>query len=278
MDALNQSGMEEILKRRFDNGADYWATPDRKLIKGSPFTTLESACMLADLGMDAADPVLLETARLIFNAQKDDGRFRLAPDGAIYPCHTIHAVRTLCYLGFARDERLIKTWKHLLETQYADGGWRCNKFSFGRGPETEFSNPGPTLAALDAFRFTGHLNRDDRLDRAVDFLLNHWTVRTPIGPCHYGIGSRFMQITYPFSNYNIFVYTYVLSFYERTQKDGRFLEAFAYLQSRTVDGRIVVERQNPKLTALDCYKQGAVSEMGTLRYREILRNLQKSEG
>ena len=113
-------------------------------------------------------------------------------------------------MGHASDARLQKTLQHLLDIQYTDGGWRCNKFSFGRGPETEFSNPFPTLTALNAFRFTDYLNNEPALDSAVEFLLEHWTIRKPIGPCHYGIGTLFMQVEYPFRNYNLFVYVYII--------------------------------------------------------------------
>ncbi|WP_375152520.1 hypothetical protein [Enterococcus mundtii] len=37
----NQTTIDEILSRRYDNGFDYWAIPDKKLIKEAPFTTLE---------------------------------------------------------------------------------------------------------------------------------------------------------------------------------------------------------------------------------------------
>ena len=67
-----------------------------------------------------------------------------------------------------------------MEIQYSTGGWRCNKFSFGRGSETEFSNPGPTLTALDAFRFTDLINKNASLDRVVEFLLVHWGIRQPL--------------------------------------------------------------------------------------------------
>ncbi len=70
-----------------------------------------------------------------------------------------------------------KTFQHFLDTQYTDGGWRCNKFSFGRGPETEYSNPLPTLNILNAFRFSNYLNKESKLDKAVDFLLDHWTIK-----------------------------------------------------------------------------------------------------
>ncbi len=223
--------------------------------------------------MDKDEPLLKETADLIFSTWREDGRFKLYPQGGIYPCHTANALNVLCHLGYASDARIQKTFRHLLETQYADGGWRCKKFSFGRGSETEYSNPLPTLNALNAFRFSEYLNTEPALDRAVDFLLEHCTIKKPIGPCHYGIGTLFMQSEYPFGNYNLFVYVYVLSFYLRAKDDPRFLEALKALESKMVDGLFVVERVNPKLAGLSFCKKGQPSILGTRRYEEILKNL-----
>lgn len=267
------SDVEAILSHRYDNGADYWTTPDKRLIKGAPFSTVESVLILLELGMDKTEPLQKETAELIFSTWREDGRFKLYPQGGIYPCHTANALSVLCHMGYASDLRLQKTFRHLLDTQYIDGGWRCNKFSFGRGPETEYSNPLPTLTALNAFRFSDYLSKEPALDKAVDFLLAHWTIRQPIGPCHYGIGTLFMQTEYPFSNYNLFVYVYVLSFYDRAKEDLRFLEALKTLESKMVDGQIVVERVNQKLAGLAFCKKGEPSALATKRYREIINNL-----
>lgn len=269
------SDYEEILSKQYDNGADLWTTPDKKLMKGSPFTTLNSPLLLLELGVEPDEPILKDVAALIFSAWKEDGRFKVYPKGTIYPCQTIHAADTLCRLGYANDERLQKTFRHLLEIQHTDGGWRCEKYFFGKGPETDFSNPGPTLTALDVFRHTDYLNTEPALDKAVDFLLEHWTIRMPIGPCHYGIGTLFMQAEYPFGDYNIFSYVYILSFYNRAKEDKRFLEAFDMLQSKTKDGQLIVERVNHKLANLSFCKKGEPSELGTKRYHEILKNLGK---
>lgn len=266
------SDIEAILSHRYDLGADYWTTPDKRLIKGSPFSTLESVRYLLELGMEPTDSLLKSCADLILSTWKDNGSFKLYPQGSIYPCHTAHAAEVLCHMGYY-DTRLKKTFQHLLDTQYTDGGWRCNKFFFGRGPETEYSNPFPTLTALNAFRFSEYLNKEPALDRAVDFLLEHWTIRKPIGPCHYGIGTLFMQVEYPFRSYNLFVYVYVLSFYNRAKNDNRFLEALKALESKLVDGQIVIERIVPKLAKLSFCKKGEPSALATLRYNEILRNL-----
>lgn len=276
VDAQYSSDVEAILSHRYDGGADLWTTPDKRLLKGAPFSALESVLYLLELGMEVIDPLLQEAAELILGTWREDGRFKLSPQGAIYPCHTVHSAEVLCRMGYAYDVRLQKTFEHLLDIQHTDGGWRCSKFSFGRGPETEFSNPLPTLTALNAFRFSNYLNNEPALDKAVDFLLEHWTIKKPIGPCHYGIGTLFMQVEYPFRNYNLFVYVYVLSFYNRAKRDKRFLEALEALQSKLVDGQIVVERVVPKLAGFSFCKKGKPSSLATMRYHEIMNNLRGS--
>lgn len=270
-----EADVEVILSHGYDNGADLWSTPDQRLIKGAPFSTLESVMYLLELGVEPTAPILMDAAKLIFCTWQEDGRFKVYPQGAIYPCHTIHTANTLCHMGYASDGRLQKTFQYLLDIQNADGGWRCNKFSFGHGPETEYSNPLPTLIALDAFRFRDDFGREPALDKAVDFLLEHWRIRKPIGPCHYGIGTLFMQVEYPFRTYNLFLYVYVLSFYSRAKKDERYLEALALLESKLEAGQIVVERVVPKLASLSFCKKGKASVLATKRYHEILQNLQK---
>jgi len=275
VDSRYQADVDAILSHRYDGGADHWTTPDRRLLKGSPFSAYNSALLLLELGMEPSEPILKEVAELFFSAWREDGRFRLYPKGGILPCHTVAAASLLCRMGYHSDHRVQRTLRHLLETQYADGGWRCNKFSYGRGPETEYSNPMPTLTALEAFRFTDSFNHQPALDKAVEFLLEHWVIRKPIGPCHYGMGTLFMRVEYPFGNYNLFQYVYVLSFYDRAKEDKRFLEALGALQSKLVDGKIVVERVVPKLAKFAFCKKGEPSELATRRYDEILVNLEK---
>lgn len=273
IEARDRADAVAILSHRHDNGADLWTTPDKRLLKGAPFSSLEAPLFLLELGMEPEEPALKDAARLFLDAWQEDGRFKVYPSGGIYPCHTVHAADLLCHMGYAQDARLQKTFGHLFEIQQPDGGWRCNKFSFGRGPETEYSNPFPTLTALSAFRFSNYLNSEPRLDRAVDFLLEHWTIRRPIGPCHYGMGTLFMQVEYPFRNYNLFLYTYILSFYNRAKADPRFLEALSALEAKMVDGQVVVERVVPKLAGLSFCKKGRPSELATRRYHEILANI-----
>ncbi|MDK2866525.1 MAG: hypothetical protein PWP51_2550 [Clostridiales bacterium] len=108
IDKQYKSDVEAILSHRHDHGADFWTTPDKRLIKGAPFSTLESITYLLELGMAPTEPLLEETTKLIFSTWQEDGRFKLYPKGAVYPCHTINAAATLCKLGYANDIRLQK--------------------------------------------------------------------------------------------------------------------------------------------------------------------------
>lgn len=86
-----------------------------------------------------------------------------------------------------------------------------------------------------------------------------------------------MQVEYPFRNYNLFVYTYILSFYDRAKNDLRFLEALDALESKMADGQIVVERVVPKLAGLEFCKKGRPSELATRHYHEILVNIGREQ-
>ncbi|GIG27216.1 prenyltransferase [Cellulomonas denverensis] len=267
-----QSDVEAVLSHRHDLGGDLWTTPDLRLGKGAPFSALESPLLLLDLGMDPDEPVLRDSAELVLSTWRPDGRFAVYPHGAILPCHTAAAARLLCRLGRADDPRVVRCLEQLLDGRHDDGGWRCRKFSYGRGPETELSNPMPTLVALDAFRHTT-TPQSPALDQAVETLLRHWTTRAPVGPCHYGIGTLFHQVSFPFRAYNLFYWVYVLSFYPAARTDPRFAEAFAALRSTLMAGQIVVQRVVPKLARLEFCRPGRPSATATARYREIVHNL-----
>lgn len=263
-----QEDIDAVLAHRRDNGADDFATPDGRLLKGAPFTALESAMYLLELGVPPEHEVLQSIAGRIISGCREDGRIRIAPTGAIYPCQTALALNVLCHMGYD-NAYTRRAFAYFLNAQEADGGWKCNKYSFGRGEETECSTPYTTLVALDAFRFSQALREDERLDRAAAFLLRHWDVRRPISPCHYGIGSRFMQVEYPFRGYNLFYYLYVLSFYKSAVRDRRFLEALSALESRMEDGQIIVQRAAPKLARLGFCEKGKPSVLATRRYEEL---------
>lgn len=270
-----KSDLDRMLSTIDRNGGPYWSTADGGIAKGVPFSTIETGMMLSEIGYDLKSNEVKGIAGLIFNHIKDDGRIKVYSSGSVYPCHTAIAARTLCYIGYSKDQRLNKTYEYFLNNQHEDGGWRCNASKYGNGPETKSSNPGPTLTILDAFRFTDYLNNNSQLDSAVDFLLRHWETKLPLGPCHYGIGSLFMRIEFPMVRYNIFHYVYTLSFYRKARSDPRFLEALQSITNKLEDGKIVVESTNRKLSDYAFCKCKEPNELATRRYEEILSNLEK---
>lgn len=272
-----QSDIDAILSHRHDNGADLWTTPDHKLLKGSPFSTLDCISYLVELGLTKEDPILSQCAELIFQHWKEDGRIKIAPSGGIYPCHTALCAKALCSLGYVDDERIRKTMTYFLNTQEEDGGWKCKKYSFGRGEETIYSTPMTTLTVLDIFHDTQYCNTSPALDHAVEFLLQHWVIRKPISPCHYGIGTLFLQIEYPFRGYNIFYYVYVLSYYSYARKDSRFLQALDIITSKLTADGLIVERCVSKLAKLSFCRKGQASELATKRYQEILERMRNQD-
>lgn len=272
----NQKDIETILSHRHDLGWDYWTTEDRRLTNGGAFSCIASANYLLELGVSPQDEILQKVAELLWESWQDSGEFKLYPKGPTFPCQTIPAATLLVRLGFLEDARMQKSLQHLLDMRYKDGGWWCKKFYFGKGPETKHSNPLPTLNALNLFRYTDYFS-DPSLQRAIDFLLKHWETKAPIGPCHYGIGTHFMQVEYPLMDYNLFHYVYVLSFYDYARQDARFKDALQALKDRTIENQIVVEKVNRKLAKLEFCKKGQVSELATKRYQEILRNMELSE-
>ncbi|MBP1040335.1 prenyltransferase [Vagococcus sp. BWB3-3] len=269
--------IEAIMSHQTDNGFDLWTTPDLKLLKGAPFTTLESPLYLLELGLPLSDPLFAKVADLIFSTWRKDGRFKISPAGAIYPCHVALALKTLCYLGHSSDERLQHSLAFLINIQEVDGGWKCHKYSFGRGEETTYSTPNTTLIILDCLRFFEFPEKEAVTRKAIEFLLHHWEIKRPISPCHYGIGTLFMQTEYPFRGYNLFYYVYVLSFYQTALQDQRFTDAYQRLAEKSVDGKLIVERVVPKLGKLSFCKKGEPSQLATQKFNDINDNLMRSD-
>ncbi len=264
-----QSDIEFILSKENHLDGEYWTTDDYRIGKGSPFSARDIAIILTELGFTREDPAIKGIASKVFSTLRPDGRFKISPSGTLFPCHTITALRVLCYMGYSQDERLKTTFAHLFEIQHDDGGWRCNKTKMSKGPDTDLSNPGVTLEALDAFRFTPYLNTDERLDQAVDSLLRHWEVKRPLGPCHFGIGTLFMQTEYPFLRYNLFYYCHTLSFYNSAKQDNRFKEAVKALDGKTSNGMLIVENPHRRLAKMNFCKKGEPSDLATIRYKDL---------
>lgn len=133
---MYEADLKQILALRHENGADFWAAPDGRI------GTLTALLIMSELRVPKSHEAVKGAEELVLRACREDGRVRIAPKGAIYPCHTALAAAALCRNGYAGDRRVQAMLGHLLANRFEDGGWRCKKFIFGLGPETNYSNPG----------------------------------------------------------------------------------------------------------------------------------------
>lgn len=267
-----QADIDFILSKRNANGADFWASADGKVYVGNPFSTIGALLMLHELDVPADHEAVAGGLDLILKCCRPDGRIRVGPKSPMYPCYTAEAARVLCRFGYAEHEAVQRTFQYFLESTFDDGGWRCNFSRFGKGPETQKSNPGATLNVLDALRHDSRsLQGNATVDGAVETLLQHWVDRVPTGPCHWGIGKRFMQVEFPFLRYNLFYYVYVLSHFAVARGDERFQQALAELQSKVNPaGQLQLQSRHRLLGKLNFCSTQKPTAAANRRFQEIL--------
>lgn len=270
--------IQTIFDRQYENGGQFWSRDDGNIHAPNGSSTIDTLSVLGEIGLSIKDnPLISKAVDFVFTYQASEGSFKYSLTSSKLPCLTALIIAAFGRLGIAADTRIKKSYKWLLNTQWNDGGWRCATVKLGKSPLTDASNPGTTLYVLDAFRFRNNTSKEiEKLSMGVDFLLQHWEVRQPIGPCEFGIGSRFLQIEYPFLRYNIFYYVYVLSFYDKAINDKRFQDAYSFLASKVNNGKLVPENPHRAWQKFDFAKKGQVSNVATNRWIEIEMNLKKN--
>lgn len=235
--------IQSVLARNTENGAALWAREDGDIHAPAGFSTIDVLTALGDMGATIDRfPLLKEAVTFIKGYQNDDGSFRYGVRKSRLPCITARVLAAFGRIGVPLDGDLRGSYAFLLGSQWHDGGWRCSTVKLGKSTETDLSNPGTTLFVLDAFRFwKKDKNTDDELQKAVGFLLDHWETRLPLGPCEFGIGSRFMKVEYPFRRYTLFYYVFVLAHYKCAIGDKRFRAAVDELFLRLRDDGLLLE-------------------------------------
>ena len=266
--------IRSLLARQGENGGPFWSRADGDIHAPAGFSTIDVLGTIGDLGGRVGDePDLAAAVEFVFGYQSDDGAFRYGKSTSKFPCFAGRIGAALCRVGVdPEDERLAACFGWMLAKQHPDGGWRCATVRAGKSPETDASNPGATLYVLDAFRFAPAPDVA-ALDRAVETLLDHWVTRRPLGPCAFGIGSRFLTVEYPFLRYNLFYYVYVLSHYRAARDDPRFREALAALAENVRDGQMIVAHPHRAWHDAAIVRRGEPSRLATERWAEIQAQL-----
>lgn len=242
---IDPQQLEQILASCAVNGGALWARGDGNIHTPAGYSSIDVGNFLGDVGLTVSDePKLADMALMYMRYQNKNGSFKYAKSNSQLPCIS---ARILAALGKIKAADIVdvvaieKAYLWLIEQQCEDGGWRCKTVKLGMSAATDASNPGTTLYVLDAFRFRENSEQvTEKLYKAIEFLLSHWQTRLPLGPCNFGIGTRFLTTEFPFLRYNLFYYVYVLSQYKHCHNDKRFMAAKAQLTEYiTVDGVMI---------------------------------------
>ncbi len=199
---------------------------------------------LSDAGLKCEDIGITDTISELLRRQTDDGLYVMqSGTKPSYLCISTIVLSSLANMGFANDPHIIKFAEKVFQTQRLDGGWHCSaRRSVGQALQASESCP---MDNLNILMFLGKYERyrnDERLNRAIDLLLEHWRRRNePWRPYGFGIGSDFLKLRYPAVKYGILRVLDVLSLYPHAANSPEFKEMFEIIMSKSVEGRFTAE-------------------------------------
>ena len=167
-----------------------------------------------------------------------------------------------------------RTLAYFLDTQQPDGGWRCEKYSYGHGEETRYSTPYTTLVVLDLFRQVPSFEDDAR-----------WTgprrsccrTGTSAGPSARATTASVRVFAGRISHAGVWaILLCICAFlYARARRMHVFAPPLTPSAPRPSTGACPWSGWVPRLSALSFCKKGQVSWAATARWREILHNFEK---
>ena len=149
-----------------------------------------------------------------------------------------NAIGACCRLGFSHHERIAVLVQRLVDTQWPDGGWNCDKRSAAR--HSSFHESITPLWGLHEYRrATGDSGVDDVIDRAAEMLLRAGLFRSERR--REAIWPHFRRFRYPpYWHYDILFGLRVLADIGRVD-DPRATEALGVVVAkRRADDRWVV--------------------------------------
>lgn len=269
--------LNDLISLKNINGGTVWDRQDGSIYNPIGFSTMDFLSVIGDMKVAYKDEQLIINAmtKVISYYEKKSRLFKFAEKSTKLPCITAKILATISKINYDFPE-MESCYQYFLETQQKDGGWRCATVKIGKSPETDASNPGTTLYVLDAFKFRNNSSKDIiQLNKGIEFLLNHWITKKPLGPCEFGIGSSFMKTEYPFIRYNIFYYSYVVSFYTNALKDKRFLEIIKALKINETNTGIKIINPHKSWRNI-LFKDSYECELANRKYLEIMQKIKES--
>jgi hypothetical protein len=131
---------------------------------------------LVELGVPAGEPRCVAAAETVLAWLTGEGhRARIQTiDGLVRRCGSQegNALAVCCRLGLAGDPRVRQLAESLVEWQWPDGGWNCDKKATGRRSSFNESLP-PMWGLHEYWLATGETDARDAARRTAELLLEH---------------------------------------------------------------------------------------------------------
>ncbi len=234
---------------------------------------------LVELGAPAGAPAVLAALNRDLDWIVRDGapteRMRIAGVPRFHASMHANSIACATRLGMARDERVRRLVGWLLETQWADGGWNCD-----RNPGATHSSFYESVLAVGALAEFARATRDtdaaQASRRAADFFLAHHVYKshTTGEPGH----PKWLKLRYPEYWHYDYLHGLVMLMRAGALPDARAHHALNLLrQQQQPDGRWVIEGGQHWRGATGSYGDPArwnatsASQMLTLNALRVLR-------
>lgn len=268
--------IRNIFERLNENG--YWGRPkDIHTWWPKKDTTFWILPMLADFGFTVKDERIARACEYVFSTQLQSGGFGWDPPTKPGDCHSAIITESLAKVGLLKDLRLQKAYEWITKRQRLDGGFWCKNTGQIGGPrEKEPSCAMATMFALGALAQNPRLRNSQIAMNGVDFLFECWENR---GKTKYAghdsqIGTNFMKLKYPFTDYKILKFLDVLSQFEYAKQRLQEAEMVSlFLSKRDARGRFTPESIHKVWADYDFGQKKEPSRWITLLASRILKRI-----
>jgi hypothetical protein len=193
---------------------------------------------LAELGVPPGDPRIQRAANVVLCWLAGGGHRKRIPtiNGLVRRCASQegNAIAACCRLGLAGDPRVELLARSLVEWQWPDGGWNCDRRASGRRSSFYESLP-PAWGLHEYALATGAGWAAEAAQRTAELLLSHHVYRSSAGEV---IDPRWLQLRWPpYWHYDVLQALLVLGRLGRLD-DPRCADALDVVEAqRRSDGR-----------------------------------------
>jgi len=269
MPVLRDSSIAKIIHRLKDNQVGIPALKTGKVHYTETGKAYWDLFFLADIGLTINDLGLDKEVESFFRFQAADGTFTIPPNVKDnYFCMSAILVSSLARMGYRDDPRLKKYIRAILSSQVIGGGWDC----YNDGVGYMESCPMDNLNILMLLGQYEQYRNNSGLNGAIDLLLEHWEGRAHL--YGFGVGKRFMSLSYPAVKYGILRVLDVLSLFPYAVNRRGFQSMLEFVHQKASGGKYYAESKAESYAEFDFGQQQEPSRWLTF----LISRIEKQAG